>query len=105
VLSYSVAERKHEMGIRMALGATKRDITRIVAGRSGKLVATGIVAGIVSALGLTRFLSHLLNGVSRFDPLTFAVISAMLVVVAAVASVLPAHRASMTDPMTALRQD
>lgn len=105
VLSYSVAERSHEMGIRMALGATKQDITRMVAGRSGKLVATGIVAGIVSALGLTRFLSHLLNGVSPFDPATFAVISAMLVVVAAAASVLPAYRACKTDPMTALRHD
>jgi putative ABC transport system permease protein len=105
VLSYSVAERRHEIGIRMALGATHRDITKIVVGRSGKLVAIGVVAGLISALGLTRFLAHLLHGVSPMDPLTFAAVPALLVLVSTAAAYLPARRAGKIDPIIALRSE
>jgi putative ABC transport system permease protein len=105
VLSYSVAERRHEIGIRMALGATRRDITKIVVGRSGKLVAIGVVAGLISALGLTRFLAHLLHGVSPMDPLTFAAVPALLVLVSTAAAYLPARRAGKIDPIIALRSE
>jgi len=105
ILSYSVAERTHEIGIRRALGATNWDTTRMVLSRSGKLVAVGVVVGVVSALGLTRFLSHLLHGVSSLDPLTFVVIPALLMLVAATAAYLPARRAGKIDPIVALRSE
>ena len=81
------------------------DIIRTVMGRSGKWVTIGVIGGIISALGVTRFLSHLMHSVSPFDPLTFVVISALLVVVALAASLLPARRAGKIDPIIALRHE
>ena len=105
ILSYSLAERTHEIGIRMALGATPRDIAAIVITWSGKLVGVGVVAGVISALGLTRFLAHLLHGVSPMDPLTFAAIPALLILVSAAAAWLPARKAKNIDPIVALRSE
>ncbi|HEV2419212.1 MAG TPA: ABC transporter permease [Terriglobia bacterium] len=105
VLSYGAAQRTHEFGIRMALGAQKRDVLRIVLGRGMGLALTGISIGIVGALGLTRFLSSLLYGVTPTDPLTLGVVSLILLGVALLACYIPARRAAKVDPMVALRHE
>jgi predicted permease len=103
VLSYSVAQRSHEIGIRMALGATASDVLRLVVRQGFKLAAIGIALGLAGALAITRILKSLLHGLSPTDPLTFAVISVLLVLVALVACWLPARRVAKVDPMIALR--
>jgi putative ABC transport system permease protein len=105
VLSYSVAQRTHEMGIRVALGAQRRDVLRLVIGQGLKLALVGVAAGVAGALGLTRFLSSLLYGVKPTDPLTFIGVSAIAIAVALLASYVPARRAMRVDPMTALRHE
>jgi putative ABC transport system permease protein len=105
VMAYTVTQRTAELGIRIALGARSRDVVRLVLGRGGRLVAIGLVAGLLGALALTRFLTSLLFGISVTDPLTLAAIAALLSVVAAVACLLPARRATKVDPMTALRAE
>ena len=105
MVSHAVAQRTREIGIRLALGAQARDIVRLVAGQGLGTVGLGLLAGVAGALLLTRFLGALLFGVSAHDPLTYAAMVALLSLVAAAASFLPARRAIRVPPMTALRSD
>jgi predicted permease len=105
VLAYDVARRTHEIGIRMALGASARQIVRLVVGETLRLVGIGVVIGLGVALAATRWVRSLLFGLQPHDPLTFGFVVALLLAVAAVAVYLPARRASRIDPMVALRHD
>jgi putative ABC transport system permease protein len=105
VMSYSVTERTNEIGIRVALGAQKLDVLKLIVGRGLKLSLIGISLGSVGALLLTRVMTDLLFGVGPTDPLTFILIGALLLVVALVACYIPARRATKVDPLTALRYE
>ncbi|MCI0490673.1 MAG: ABC transporter permease [Blastocatellia bacterium] len=105
VISYSVAERTHEIGIRIALGAERRDILKLVVGQGLVLTLIGVAIGAAAALVLTRVMSGLLFEVSASDPATFIAISVLLTGVSLLASYIPAHRATRVDPMIALRYE
>ena len=105
LLSYEVAWRTRELGIRMALGAQSRDILRLVIKQVVVIVAIGLAAGVAAALGLTRFMAQMLYNVRPNDPATIAGVAAILAVVALAACYLPARRAIHTDPIIALRHE
>ena len=105
VMAYAVSQRTQEFGLRMALGASPRDVLRLVLGRGVLMVAAGLAVGLALSLAATRLLAVFLYGVSPFDPLTFLGVPLLLMLIALLACYLPAHRATKADPMTALRAE
>ena len=105
VISYLVGERTREIGVRMALGAQRADVLRLILGQGAKMALAGVALGIVLSLALTRLMSAQLYGVTPHDPVTFAVVGVVLIVVALAACWLPAQRAASVDPMECLRAE
>jgi len=105
VVSYTVSQRKREIGIRLALGAQGGDVLQMVLRQSAKMAFVGVAIGMAAALGLTVLMRSLLFGISPRDPLTFAAVAGLLIVVALLASYIPARRAMLIDPIVALRHE
>jgi len=105
VLSYAVTQRTSELGVRFALGATPGRVVRMVLGDGLRLVAAGAAVGLAAGAVAARLMSGLLFGIRAFDPAAFAGAAALLLAVAALASLVPARRASRLDPMSALRSE
>jgi ABC-type antimicrobial peptide transport system permease subunit len=104
VLSYMVAQRTLEIGLRLALGAQRENVMALIVRRGAALAAIGLAIGVAASLVLTRFLSDMLYGVTPLDPVTFVTVSAVLMLVSLVASSAPAYRAARLDPMRTLRE-
>jgi ABC-type antimicrobial peptide transport system permease subunit len=105
VVSFLVVQRTQEIGVRIALGADKSDIVRLVMGRSLRLIVAGTALGLIAALAATRVLSSVLYSIGPHDPATFVVLTLLLVLVALVATLIPARSAARVDPIVALRSD
>ena len=105
VLAYSVAARRRELGIRMALGSSRRGLLSLVLRQGMTLAAVGLLVGIIGAIGVTRLASSLLFGVKPVDPATFGAVSLFMLGVAFLASWIPARRATQVDPLVALREE
>jgi ABC-type antimicrobial peptide transport system permease subunit len=104
-MAYNVTQRTREVGIRMALGAQRDDIVRLIVRQGAALAAAGLLAGLVLAFATARFLAAFIFGISPFDALTFSAVTAALGGAALVASWLPARRATRVDPVIALREE
>ena len=105
VMDYAVSQRTREIGVRLALGARRRDIFRLIVAGGMKLVGVGLALGLLVALGCMRFLSNLLYGVSATDPLVFGFVILLLAAVAFLANYFPARRAMRVAPLTALQYE
>ena len=105
VVSYSVNQRTHEMGIRSALGATPGEILRLVVGEGLRLAVFGVAIGLVVSLGLARFINSLLYGINANDVVTYVYVALLLITITVLASYVPARRATRVDPMLALRTE
>jgi putative ABC transport system permease protein len=105
VISYAVSRRTHEIGVRMALGATPRNVVRLIIGQGMRVVMVGVVAGLIGASLVTRLMTNVVYGVRVTDPLTYGAVALLLTVVALLASYIPARRATRIDPLTSMRSD
>jgi putative ABC transport system permease protein len=105
VMAYTVAERTREFGLRMALGARATDVLAMVLGHTARIVGAGLAIGLVAALFVSRLLQASLFEVTRTDPVTYGSVSVLLVVIALIASLIPARRATAVNPIVALRHD
>jgi ABC-type antimicrobial peptide transport system permease subunit len=105
LMAYAVTQRRREIGVRMALGADRRDVLRLVLARAVRIVAAGLIVGLAGAFVVTRVLQRFLFGVTPTDPLAFTLVTLLLLAVGLTAAWLPARRATRIDPTTALRAD
>jgi ABC-type antimicrobial peptide transport system permease subunit len=105
VISYLAGQRTREIGVRMAFGAKRKDVVRMVLGEAAKLAGLGVAVGLVGAVAVTRLMANLIFGITAHDPLTFVAVSILLSLVALAACYIPAWRASKVDPMLALRHE
>ena len=105
LMAYAVTQRRREIGVRMALGATRRDVLRLVLTHAIRIVVAGLIAGLIGAAGVTRVLQTFLFGVTPTDPIVFTIVTLLLLAVGLMAAWLPARRATRIDPCAALRAE